>query len=66
MVPVEEDDSEENDTILCEVVVEAAEIVPIMSMNQASKTVEEKKRRRGRKHLAPENFAKVKIVKEQK
>lgn len=46
MVSVEEDDSEENEIILYEVVVEAAEIVPIMSMNEASKTVKMKKEKR--------------------
>lgn len=43
LVPVEEKGSEENEVTLHETVVDAAEILPIMLVNQASKMVRIKK-----------------------
>lgn len=43
MFPIGDDSPEENEVTLCEMVVEAAEVVPVMLANQAHKAV---KRRR--------------------
>lgn len=46
LVPLEEGRPEENEVVMCKTVVNAAEIVPMILVNEASRTVKVKKGRR--------------------
>lgn len=63
LVPVEEKDSEENEVTLHDTVVDAAEILLIMLVNQASKMMRIKKREEVGRALPLRTIQRVKLYK---
>lgn len=66
LIPIEEDNPEENKVTLCETVVKAAEVVTIMLINQAHKTIKIRKREEVGRALSLRSIQQVKFDKERK
>lgn len=66
LVPLEEGRPEENEVVMCKTVVNAAEIVPMMLVNEASRTVKVKKGEEVGRALPLRNMQRIRLDKKEK